>query len=141
MRDRPTTGVRRAARIEGGISRAYSGIYTHDDRRRSWGEKGLRGRFGSDCFFVFLTRSHGSSRESIVPRAHVGKPDGCTSEQGHTQDPAESGRSESHILQAEAKITEVMARRMYLSGALDEINEPTITAGTLPMMIDVVTEN
>jgi hypothetical protein len=30
---------------------------------------------------------------------------------------------------------------MYLSGALDEINEPTMTAGMLPMIIDVVTEN
>jgi hypothetical protein len=44
-------------------------------------------------------------------------------------------------LSPEAKITNVMAGRMYLSGALDEMNEPTITAGTLPMMIDVVTEN
>jgi hypothetical protein len=44
-------------------------------------------------------------------------------------------------LRPEAKITKVMAGRMYLSGARDEMNEPTMTAGMLPMMIDVVTEN
>ena len=44
-------------------------------------------------------------------------------------------------LSPDAKITNVMAGRMYLSGALDEIYEPTITAGMLPMMIDVVTKN
>ena len=44
-------------------------------------------------------------------------------------------------LRPEAKITKVMAGRMYLSGARDEMNEPTRTAGTLPMMIEVVTEN
>jgi hypothetical protein len=41
----------------------------------------------------------------------------------------------------EAKITKVMAGRMYLSGAREEINDPTMTAGMLPIMIDVVTEN
>ena len=41
----------------------------------------------------------------------------------------------------DAKMTNVMAGRMYLSGALDEINEPRIPVGTLPIMIDVVTEN
>jgi hypothetical protein len=41
----------------------------------------------------------------------------------------------------EARITKVMAGRMYLSGAREEMNEPAMTAGMLPMMIDVVTEN
>ena len=41
----------------------------------------------------------------------------------------------------DAKITKVMTGRMKRSGALDEMSEPTRTAGTLPMMIDVVTEN
>ena len=44
-------------------------------------------------------------------------------------------------LRPEAKITNVMAGRMYLSGARDDRKAPTRTAGTLPMMIDVVTES
>ena len=34
-----------------------------------------------------------------------------------------------------------MNGRMKRSGARDEMREPTSTAGTLPMMMDVVTEN
>ena len=38
-------------------------------------------------------------------------------------------------------MTNVMTGRMKRSGAREEMSEPTRTAGTLPMMIDVVTEN
>ena len=38
------------------------------------------------------------------------------------------------------KITNVIAGRMIRSGARDERNDPTRTAGTLPRMSDVVTE-
>ena len=41
----------------------------------------------------------------------------------------------------DAKITKVMAGRMYLSGAREESSEPISTAGTLPTMIDAVTPN
>ena len=41
----------------------------------------------------------------------------------------------------EAKITNVMTGRTTLSGALEEINEPMKTAGTLPMTMETVTPN
>jgi hypothetical protein len=41
----------------------------------------------------------------------------------------------------DAKITKVMAGRMYRSGARDDSSDPISTAGTLPTITDAVTPN
>ena len=55
--------------------------------------------------------------------------------------PPQIGSAHSPTLSPEMKITNVIAGRMIRSGARDERNDPTRTAGTLPRMSDVVTEN
>ena len=44
-------------------------------------------------------------------------------------------------LSPDAKITKVITGLMYLSGAREDRNEPTSTAGTDPMMTAVVSPN
>lgn len=55
---------------------------------------------GDNWFFVVVGTNHGGSGLCFAPRTRVGEPDGCAREQDDTQDPAQSGRTESHILQA-----------------------------------------
>src|SRR5690242_4441067 len=75
---------------------------------------------------------HGCARASHAPAA--------TSRTAHSAQPRAVVPTPTYF-RPEAKITKVITGLMYRSGARDDRNEPTSTAGTLPSAIDAVTAN
>ena len=99
---------------------------------------------GDNWFFVVVGMNHGGSGLCFVRWTRGGQPDDCSPRTGRgtsTQPRAVCCCTESHVLQAGGENDKGDARPDVLVRCREEINEPAMTAGTLPMIIDVVTEN